>query len=437
MLLFIGGTLLLTPGFYRNKWNVVEPEKYEYWQTTVDRAVVARLVKTRQDGLLSSGGLLGLGDVKKWNFLNKTNNRQYIVYEQNGRKFKSYYPYRSCSGFQGAVFGMFDRLTKFPNNTNLKVFRGAVAVGSAITLALIAVGLAIEFGLLGAALMLVFVVFSEWLTLPAGSIFWNLWSIYLPFVGSMLLMAHASRKQVYRAARIHWVLYAACLVKILFSGFEAITTVLVMITVPFVYFAVLEKWGWRVFLERMVKLGLALAAAVLTGLLILSLQIALADGSFSASLTWILKAFDRRAIGNPANYTGLYAESMSASVLFVIWKYLAIRSITINIQQWTWPVAYWQLIALFAFFTVLFLLRQKTGTDQAASNKGRALIVATWYSILAPLSWFIVFKPNSYIHTSIYPMVWQMPFALLGTVLCGFVIRNLFFRAKSPGGADS
>ena len=151
ILIFVAGLILLLPGFYRNKWNIVEPARYEYWQITVDRTVVARLVKSRQDGIFSDGGLLGLGDVKAWNFLSRTNRHQYSIYIAN-RSFKSYFPYRSHPGFQAIPLSLFDKMTNLSETTNLRVFRGVVALSSAMIMALLAVGFGIEFGWLGAIL---------------------------------------------------------------------------------------------------------------------------------------------------------------------------------------------------------------------------------------------------------------------------------------------
>jgi hypothetical protein len=52
-------------------------------------------------------------------------------------------------------------------------------------------------------------------------------------------------------------------------------------------------------------------------------------------------------------------------------------------------------------------------------------MLSTWVSILAPLSWFIIFKAHSYIHTHMNYIVWQMPFVLFGSALCGVVLAGV------------
>ena len=51
-----------------------------------------------------------------------------------------------------------------------------------------------------------------------------------------------------------------------------------------------------------------------------------------------------------------------------------------------------------------------------------ALICATWFSILAPLSWFVIFKAHSYIHTHMSFLLWQMPFTLFGFAVFGATV---------------
>jgi hypothetical protein len=273
--------------------------------------------------------------------------------------------------------------------------------------------------------MLTFIVFSEWMTLPAGSIYWNLWAFYLPFVILILLLTKAAAAKQYPAGKIHLAVFGAALIKVLFNGFEAITAAFLMITVPLVYYAVRDKWEWNIFAARMLRLGLVLAVVVALGVVILSIQIAAHDKGFSGSYTYILETLNRRAIGSPEDYP-VYAESMEVGILAVIWKYLNIHALTLTLFQWSWQLTYLHLVAVFAVVTALFFLPKRFRMEAPTFNKGQALIAATWYSISAPLSWLILFKPTSYIHDTIFPIIWQMPFTLLGVALVGFVLGSFF-----------
>jgi hypothetical protein len=138
-----------------------------------------------------------------------------------------------------------------------------------------------------------------------------------------------------------------------------------------------------------------------------------------------LDTLNRRAIGNPENYPD-YADGMRASILFVIWRYLNIPAISVHIFHHLWQITFLHLNILFAIASAIFLFKNRTTMEVTTLKNGQALIATTWYSIIAPLSWLIIFKPTSYTHDAIFPIVWQMPFTLLGFAVCGYVLQNLF-----------
>ena len=425
MLVAILGTLFLLPNFYRNKWGVVEAVRYEDWQTRYDRLVIARLVKTRQDGFLSASGLLGLGDVKEWNYLHRTNRRQFNAYI-NGENFKTYVAYKSNPGFQGVLYGTFDQILFFNQSTKLKLFRGFTALVSALVFGIIVSVSSREFGWLSGMLILLFAAFSEWTILPAGNIFYNYWSFYLPPLLTTYLLAEADNKNKFESIKIYPVIFITVLMKIVLSGFDFVTTVLVMTTVPFIFFSIYNKWSWKLLLDRLIKTGLVLLAATLTGLLILSLQIAFHSESFESAGSHIFERLAIYTVENPALF-GETDTSAETGTLAVTVSYFAIQAVAIHFLKINVQILYWHLVLVFLIFSVIFFLKYRL-TDQVFPNKGIALIAATWYSIFAPLSWFVIFKKHSFIHTHVNPMVWQMPFTLLGLAVCGFVIIELFKR---------
>jgi hypothetical protein len=425
VLIAILAAFFLLPNFYRNKWGVVETVRYEDWQTRYDRLVIARLVKTRQEGFLSASGLLGLGDVKEWNYLSRTNRRQFNAYI-NGDNFKTYIAYQSNPGFQGVLYGIFDQIPFFNQSTKLKLFRGFTALVSAMVFGIIVSVSVREFGWLSGILILTFAAFSEWTILPAGNIFYNLWSFYLPPLLTTYLLAEADKKNKFESKRIYSVIFITVLMKIVLSGFDFVTTVLVMTTVPFVFFSIYNKWDWKLLLDRLIKTSLVLLAATLTGLLILSLQIASYTGGFESAGSHIFERLAIYTVENPTIF-GETDASAETSTLAVAVSYFAVQALAIHFPKITVQILYWHLVLVFLLFSIVFFLRHRLA-DQVFPTRGIALVASTWYSLLAPLSWFVIFKKHSFIHTHVNPVVWQMPFTLLGLALCGFVIMELFKR---------
>jgi hypothetical protein len=60
-------------------------------------------------------------------------------------------------------------------------------------------------------------------------------------------------------------------------------------------------------------------------------------------------------------------------------------------------------------------------------KKHKAIVFATWFSIVAPLSWFFLFIQHSNIHYHLNFIVWYIPFLPLG-VLCFGILINIFIE---------
>ena len=428
ILLIIVGTLFLLPNFYMNKWEAVEPAHYDEWQTQYDRLVVARLVKTRQDGFLSAGGLLGLGDTVELNYLSATHRHQYEVFLSEGN-FNIYTVYKSNPGFQGVLYGVMDHLLDIPGKQKLTVFRGITSSASALVFGCMFAYITMEFGILAGAAMLLYSAFTIWVVLPAGSIFSNLWAFYLPFIVCSHLLIKAARENHYNAFKIHATLFIVVLLKILLSGFDIVTTVLVMTTVPILFYSISDHWNWKTFTERFIKISITISIATVAGLTIMSFQINSTEDGATNAFSYIQNRFGHHFAGNSNYYLSGGIEPTKIGIFEIVSKYADMA--TINIP---WPgddlqILHWHLITVFALFTSLYFVFAKGRIHN--DRKAIALIAATWYSILAPLSWIIIFRPHSIIHTHYNTMAWQMPFTLLGFALCGYVISFLLSRKIS------
>lgn len=439
ILAFIAGLLLITPGYYKNAWQAVETQFYSDWQQVFEPPVIGRLAKSAQDGPFSAGGLLGLGDfevaegenvsVEVWMAPGKVVDHQYEVY-LNNETFTSFATYNSAPGFQGILFSLFDQFTALSPNLNLKIFRFSVALLTAFTFCLLFAWFAVEFGLLSMLLGILFAAFSLWLTLLGGNLYWNLWAFYLPLIVVLFLINQFSKNGRYSAVTVNLVLLITGIIKVLFNGFEFVTTAWVMYSVPLVYYAVRDRWAWADFLKRMFSFVGILALVTAIGLLILATQVASVEGGFGPAAASILDALNRRSTGDPSQFSGVFQEALQANLGGVLWKYTQFPTITLPGVEIPNPflnaiahLPYWVWIVLFAIVSIVLILRFKR-SNWTNQRQGLALLAATWYSALAPLSWLILFKAHAYIHVRLAPVIWQMPFIFFGLALIGFVISN-------------
>jgi hypothetical protein len=431
ILLFLCSVILLFLGFYRNQWNVIREKKFKDFQMDSESLVLARMVESRQHGILSENGLLGWGDVNLPDLNESDYVHQFDVYLAGG-DFGTYSLYKSLSGCQAMFFSTLDRLSPFSPPSNLRYFRALVSLLFAIVLSIFVLWAWHEFGWLTSLLVLATTLVSQWITLFGRNLFYVIWASFLPMVLVACFFVWEGRSGKISNIRLAWLAFGSMLFKCLMNGYDFIIPTLAMTTVPMVYYGLCNGWDKRKFLQRFVILSLALLAAILASILILAAQLRVSEGSFPGGIASILSTFSRRTYGDPSLYP-LYAESLKANPLSVLWTYIA-HDTAINLLG----LRFLDLILIFAVFTALYFIldRIKKG-NLPDRNKSYALIGATWFSILSPVTWFVIFKGQAYVHTHTNYLAWHMPFTLFGFALCGFVLRSLITafatRRASPG----
>lgn len=434
--IFIFGSIILfTLGFYGNQWGAVDMDDLQYRRNVNEMLVYGRLVESRSDGIFSHGGLLGLGDASDFIVEKRIIDAQSRKY-MKGTGFTSYWTYKSQPGLQGIVYSTIDKWTDFAPSTNIFIYRSLISLALALILTGICYWFFLEFGWLAAIITAFFIIISKWLALLGGNLFWSLWSFYLPLLAvSFLLRSVGDKVDYILTGSFMGAVYISALIKILFSGYDFITPALLMMTVPFVYYTVKNAWGWKVFVRGLIYMGISLAGSVLTGLIILGIQIRMAEGSFALALRHIVFSFSKRTYGLSALYNEapkpFWAEVQS--VLDVIWMYLngyAFNFSTRFSASTTFirdivDGRYLYIFILFALSAVLFFVKNLGTTKIDDYRKGLALIIATGYSAVAPISWAIIFRDHAASHTQLDLIIWQMPLTLFGFALVGLIISVL------------
>jgi hypothetical protein len=223
--------------------------------------------------------------------------------------------------------------------------------------------------------------------------------------------------------------FAGILLKVLFTGFEFITTALVSLTVPFVYFSVRDNWPWKFFVKIFFHATIMATLATFFGLFILLAQISSEVGGVAGAYQYILAALGRRSVGDPTEYSGIYADALASSKWDVIKTYLSGPAYGLkggftgadNLNS----ISHLSIFTIFILCSGVLLWMIRKSIPLKLERKATALLITTWYSILAPLSWLIVFKAHAYIHVNLDYFVWQLPFMLIGFTLVGYTLSSL------------
>ncbi len=429
---------LLFFGFFSNTWRVADQNWFDNHQKDTESHIMGRMVKSRQDGIFSAGGLNGWGTAKSTDaeWIPPTERTpQYTAYLHN-LTFENFSTYNSQPGGQGMIFSLLDRLIPFSQQTKLTLFYVLTALLSAIALAFIIGWFYEAFGGWVAIFVIASAVLSQWLTVFGKNLWWSSWAFYLPMIVVMSFLKRNRETLDRQLIRFGIVIFIAVSIKCFINGFEYITTTLVMMMVPFIYYVILDKWSRGQFVKWTLAAGLGSGVAIFLSLIMLCFQIGAAKDGFMDGVAHVIWSFGKRTYGEAEDFPPVYAASLNAGTLSVVMTYMNGIFFDLNnylsienafISNFLLKIRYYYLIVLFIAMSALLFWRSHKVMQTERQRHFIALICATWFSILAPLSWFVIFKAHSYIHTHMSFLLWQMPFTLFGFAVFGAAV---IIRAK-------
>ncbi len=405
---------------------MARPKKFSSFEKDVESYILARMVVTRQSGLFSYGGLLGWGDVDPAHYQDISDSdysHQYDTYLSDS-SFQNYWPKESNPGFQGLFFSLLDRLSPFSPSINLRLFRMLTSGLFALALTGLILWFYLEFGWLSAICVLGSCLASQWITLFGRNLFFFSWAFYFPMLVLLFRLRSEDQGNQLLDKRLFWLVFGLVLFKCLFNGYDFITPTLGMLASPIVFYGILNRWNRNKFVRRFALVVLASLLAILASLLILTIQNLFATGSLQAGMDFIIQTIFRRTYSVGGGSAANAANNVS------VWTILHIYLNESYLDRIDLP--FWMLILFFAGVSLIYLLLNRRQTDPLRISKGRALLGVLWFSLLSPLSWYIIFKSLAYYHTQMNYLPWEMPFTIFGFGLCGVVIAKIFERLRWP-----
>ena len=332
------------------------------------------------------------------------------------------------------LFSMLDNLLgQVPPAKRLKIFQSVNSLLAAIAISLVVLWFYREFGLVVGLLVLASAVFSQWLLVFGRLLWWSFWAFYLPMI--VLLYYLKNNMPVSRNQHIKFaiVVFVSVLIKCILAGYEYMTTTLIMMIVPFVYYGIKNNIKFSLYLKGLTAAIVGSIVAILLSFSILCFQISTVEGSFFSGINHIIYSYEKRTYADPEDTASVYEATVEASRIGLVYIYMNgtffdgnnyIATSNPFLSNFILKVKYIYLI--FAFFVMsafLYFFRNKFHSA-GERRKNLALILATWFSMAAPLSWYIVFKAHSFAHQHLNCVVWQMPFTFFGFAVLGLAIKR-------------
>jgi hypothetical protein len=408
IIVYVTGLTVLTLGFTDNVWNVSDSHTFEHFAAQTESFIVGRLARSEQDGPFSDGGLTGREtDVPEGK---NAFTYQYEIY-YNDIPIKRYLPYESNSAIQGVVLSVLDRFLGFPPATRLKIYRLIAAIVSACVLSSFLLWVLDVFGLVSALLSLLLMALSPWLTIAGGHLYWIFGTIYLPFLVPLVLLHREYWGR--RLSTRTWFIGVALAIflKCLITGYEFISATLVMMTMPVFFYALWHRWSPRLFVQRLVTASLSGLVGTIACALVLTTQIAKVEGSMQKGWEHIeerllLRTYPPGEVSGQQTIPQRISDTNDVPLTTVIETYLQADALSAPMGNGHYSLSFGILLLGFAGISAVVFV---TSRNPALI----ALATTTWISIMAPLSWFIIFKSHSVLHPFLDPLVWYMPMFLM------------------------
>lgn len=405
--------VLFLLSYTTNIFRITNADLFHGFERQPEGLVIGRLVRAQQDGVFSYGGVTGVNaDSKTLHIKNHytiDQAAQHHLYITEAEVPDTFLAYRSQSGGQGIVLSLLHKVLPVDNAKKLMIYRGLNALLVALVFILFAGWVGRNFGFKASLVTLLFIFFSDWLNMYAHNLWWVLWNFYLPFL-AMLLILEKKQLSPKRTSncKVFGVLFLSVFLKCFFTGFEFITTTLAAAICPIVYYFYLEKKSFVQFVIFSLKASACMIVAVLAQMVMLVVQLKFLDGTFAAGIDHILFSFTKRT------------EAVDVSHFEVLKMYL--QNDILKLGFLPNSIQFYFGAFIFILLIVGILLYIKTKKDR----KIRALLLTSLFSILAPLSWFIVFKQHSFEHPHMDYIVWYMPFLLYGFSVVGVAVASIW-----------
>lgn len=339
-----------------------------------------------------------------------------IAYETGNVTFekRDYEAYTSNVVIQRFFFRLLDHVLPCSNTTKIALYRFLNCLLLAFMISVIPYWIMKKTGSFktGMVMLVPFVLFAPNLIMYGKNLYWCAWTLLMPTVVMMLLtesnyFARSNYKLLLLSA-------AACLtvfVKCLFY-FEFITSVMISMMIPVIYYLLNLDGGKETVKKKLTWFFTISAFAVVGFLLVILIKNALVSHYYAHTPGVnnadgiLVENLKNRLFGNPQADDPGIAESAKASLLYVLG--IMAKKPFVSIKN-IFSLTHMGLILLTAAASVAVVFLDRM-TNGKVSNKIRYWLICCWISMAAPLSWFILAKPHTYIHNEHCSFTWFLLF---------------------------
>jgi hypothetical protein len=356
--------------------------------------------------------------------------------------------YRSQFGLQVKVFAVLQRA----GLRQAAQLQAVTALAMALVVAALFFFIRRDFGLRAAVAVAAVMLLSPWLVVFSRNLYWVTFTWFLPLLVAMAFAGRIfSGGRVLVAALALW--FVVYLLKFL-CGYEYLTAIFLAACVPLVHAALRQQRAFASLLRVVVLHGTALLLALLAAFVVHASSLPSVQGK-SGWQQILLTAEKRLAARDPAqtareacagdaDCVAVMQASLESNPLRVAAGYLLVP----DLLPWTGSArdltalqkqalrtalrepgrdsftqlrtavdnaALFSLLASRVLSPLCFLLLAAWACRRAL-RRGRVHLLTLLAAAAAPLSWFLLAKGHSYIHTHLNYVLWYLPFVMYALI---------------------
>lgn len=329
--------------------------------------------------------------------------------------------YMSQPGGQGIIYSLIQKLNPADNSVTLLLVHIFSAVLTALMFVLFLKWTEKRFNIYTMFIVFFLLFISTWINNFAHHIWWVLWSFFLPFIVVLLFMEKESAKgKSIRMNRLLILLFISFCIKCFVTGFEFITTTIIAALCPLVYYAIINNDSLKKLTQRVVLSASSILLAVISISCLLIVQIKMLYGSYNIAIDHLLFSFKKRSTFEATNTE--YVSSFSLLKEYMRWYPFRGELVDFHLR-------FGGLLTIILFLSVvLYFIVRKYYSEKMQEVK--ALLITALLSLLAPLSWLLIFKQHAVIHTHIDPIIFYIPTLLFAFIIVGYTVYLLVLHCK-------
>ncbi|MDR3260106.1 MAG: hypothetical protein LBT51_10905 [Fusobacteriaceae bacterium] len=384
--------ILLFYNFNYNLFGIVNESNFMHWDQQSESIVRNTVLIARKNGIFCNYGLMT--------------------------------GYLSQIGLQSILFRIIDKLT-FNNNKIFSLLHAITTILFCINIFYILNWIKNEFSKFTAVIVYFTIFLSNWLIMASRNLYWVIFTFLLPFVIMLYFLSMEDKGKKIKNSQLLLGVFITIFIKCA-CGFEAISSVLITMMLPFIYYGYKNSWNLSFWIKRTLIIGLCGFFTTLFTLVIQIVQLSLFFSSYDKAKNYLNFTFLKR-IGESYSEkiflldNNLYLESLESDLLTVVNMYVFQAKYYVGI--FFEKITIFNILFLFLIFVIVyFIIYEKI--EKNNSRKLISLLLIVLICFFAPISWFIIGKGHSYIHGMILYILWYLPFTILIFTFIGYFIYN-------------